>query len=123
MKQKITAFFSLFFSLGTLVCCVLPALFVLLGLGSVVASLVSAFPFLIWMSEHKPIVFGSSGVLIIIVGVVYFRASKRPCSIAGKEEACQTTKEWSYLVYIGSILVFLIGAFFAFLLPWILAAS
>lgn len=38
---------SLFASLGTLVCCALPSLFVLLGLGATLASLLSSAPWLV----------------------------------------------------------------------------
>jgi mercuric ion transport protein len=46
-------YFSLFTSLGTLLCCALPSLLVLIGLGATVASVVSAAPWLIAFSRHK----------------------------------------------------------------------
>jgi len=56
--------FSLFASLGTLVCCALPALLVLIGLGTSVASLLSAMPWLVTLSRHKALTFGVAGVLL-----------------------------------------------------------
>lgn len=121
MKEKMMAFLSLFFSAGTLVCCALPALFVLLGFGSVLASLVSVFPFLIWLSEHKPITFGASGLMLLIAGIFYFYSSQKICPTEGKEKDCRLTKQWSFRIYLISVVFFLIGAFFAFALPEILS--
>lgn len=56
--------FSLFASLGTLVCCALPALLVLVGLGTSVASLLSAMPWLVTLSRHKALTFTVAGLLL-----------------------------------------------------------
>src|SRR3954467_4414747 len=55
---------SLFTSFGTLLCCALPSLLVLVGLGATVASVLSSVPWLVTLSRHKDWVFGLSGVLI-----------------------------------------------------------
>lgn len=52
-------------SLGTLVCCALPSLLVLLGLGTTVAAVVSAAPWLVALSRHKAWVFLAAGILIV----------------------------------------------------------
>lgn len=52
-------------SVGTLVCCALPALLVLLGLGTTVAAVVSAAPWLVALSRHKGWVFLAAGALIV----------------------------------------------------------
>src|SRR5437764_1746538 len=57
-------YLSLFTSLGTLLCCALPSLLVLLGLGTTVASFLSAMPWLVTLSHHKRWVFAISGVMI-----------------------------------------------------------
>src|SRR3954447_20288032 len=57
-------YLSLFTSFGTLLCCALPSLLVLLGLGATVASFLSAVPWLVAMSRHKSWVFAISGLLI-----------------------------------------------------------
>src|SRR3954454_10392896 len=70
-------YFSLFTSLSTLLCCALPSLLVLLGLGATVASLLSSVPWLVTLSRHKNWVFGVSGVLILSnFAYVYFVAPK-----------------------------------------------
>ena len=51
---------SLFTSGSTLICCALPASLVAIGSAATLTSLVSNFPQLIWISEHKLMVFGLS---------------------------------------------------------------
>src|SRR5215475_10947834 len=60
----VLSYLSLFTSLGTLLCCALPSLLVLLGLGATVASFLSAVPWLVMLSRHKTWVFTVSGLLI-----------------------------------------------------------
>ena len=62
--RSVVPFFSLFASLGTLVCCALPSLLVLIGLGTSVASLLSAMPWLVTLSQHKAVTFTVSGALL-----------------------------------------------------------
>ena len=52
---------ALLASSATLVCCVLPAVFVALGAGAALVGLVSAIPQLVWLSEHKLLVFVAAG--------------------------------------------------------------
>jgi mercuric ion transport protein len=58
------SFLSLFTSFSTLLCCALPSLFVLFGLGATVASVLSAAPWLVRLSHHKNWVFTVAGLLI-----------------------------------------------------------
>lgn len=51
-------------SLGTLICCALPSLLVLLGFGTTVAAVVSAAPWLVVLSRNKIWVFMAAGALI-----------------------------------------------------------
>jgi mercuric ion transport protein len=57
-------YLSLFTSFGTLLCCALPSLLVLVGLGATAASFLSAVPWLVSLSHHKNWVFLISGALI-----------------------------------------------------------
>jgi mercuric ion transport protein len=66
---------SLFTSLGTLLCCALPSLLVLLGLGATVASVLSAAPWLVWVSRRKEWVFLVSGLLIAVNFLYVYRLS------------------------------------------------
>jgi hypothetical protein len=64
MKEKALSFISLFTSFGTLICCALSVLLVSIGLGAtVVASLISSFPWLVTLSRHKEWVFLGAGAL------------------------------------------------------------
>jgi len=52
-REWLLAYLSLFTSMGTLLCCALPSLLVLVGLGATVASVLSAAPWLVTLSGHK----------------------------------------------------------------------
>ena len=56
-RATVLNYLSLFTSFGTLLCCALPSLLVLLGLGATVASFLSAVPWLVTVSRHKNWVF------------------------------------------------------------------
>src|ERR1700721_3614537 len=64
LRSGALSYLSLFTSLGTLLCCALPSLLVLFGLGATVASILSEAPWLVTMSHHKHWVFIVAGVLI-----------------------------------------------------------
>ena len=63
-RSNALSYLSLFTSLGTLLCCALPSLLVLFGLGATVASVLSEAPWLVTMSHHKQWVFIMAGALI-----------------------------------------------------------
>lgn len=112
--------FSLFTSTATLVCCALPALFVALGAGAALAGLVGNFPQLIWISENKSIVFTVGATLLIAGGVLQKQAKDKACPIDPElAKACRTTRDFSVWIYWSSVVVYLIGAFFAFVAPYV----
>ena len=116
--KKIISFFALAGSLGTLVCCFLPALFVTLGLGASFAALVGNFPQLIWLSEHKEIVFGGSALLIGLAALFQWRSRKLQCPVdPNLGKACQSGRNWSKWALLVAILTFSCGFIFAFVLP------
>ena len=53
-------------ALATLLCCVIPSLLVLAGLGMMVAAVTSAAPWLVSMSRHKDWVFLAAAALIVL---------------------------------------------------------
>lgn len=113
--KRILSFLTLFTSVSTLVCCALPALFVVLGFGAAFAGIVGTFPQLIWISEHKVFVFGLGAIFLALGGVLQWRARQAACPVDAKlGEACQTTRDWSFWVYIIAVLLYLVGAGFAF---------
>jgi hypothetical protein len=105
-------------SSGTLVCCVLPAVMVALGAGASLAGLVTAFPQLIWLSEHKPLVFGTAFALLALSGVVQWRARRLPCpSDPRLAAACARLRRASWWLWGIALAATLVGALFAFVLP------
>ena len=115
--KRLVSFLSLFTSVGTLVCCALPALFVALGFGAAFAGLIGTFPQLVWLSENKNSIFGAGAVLLIAGGVLQWRARAQACPIGpNRGEACETTRDWSKRVYGLAIASYLVGGSFAYLL-------
>lgn len=122
LKQtKAASLLSLFTSSGTLICCTLPALLVGIGAGAAMSSLVSNVPQLVWFSEHKTGVFIVAAVMLLISGFMQWRAKSLPCPTDPALAAtCTATRKTSLRVYAISVLIFLIGGFFAFIAPLIL---
>ncbi len=112
------AFGSLLASTTTLVCCVLPAVLVSLGAGAVLVGLVSAFPQLVWLSEHKVAVFGVAGMLLLGSGLLIWRARTLPCPAdPGAARTCMRLRRISAGLYAVSLISFAAGAVVAFVLP------
>ncbi len=109
---------SLFTSGSTLICCALPATLVAIGSAATLASLVSTFPQLIWISEHKPLVFGLAGAMLAIAGYLQWQARNAPCPADPKLAAvCTKTRENALRIYWLSVGIYAVGAFFAFIAP------
>jgi predicted small integral membrane protein len=106
---------ALFTTLGTLVCCALPALFVTLGAGAALAGLVSTAPWLVELSRHKVLVFGVAAALLVVAGVMLWRARYLPCPAnAAQAKACSNLRRLSWWIYGIAVTTFATGAFFAF---------
>lgn len=109
---------ALLASSATLMCCVLPAVLVAVGAGAALAGLVTAIPQLVWLSEHKPLVFGVAGILLAISGVALWIGRRAPCPTHPKlARSCRRLRRISAIVYVIALASFLLGASFAFLLP------
>ncbi len=113
---------SLFTSAGTLLCCALPSLLVLFGLGATVASVLSAAPWLVTLSSHKSWIFVVAGMLIGL-NVVYFyavapRLGGREC--AAGDDACASATRLSTTALWVSAAVYGVGVFVAYVLGPIL---
>lgn len=115
-KHALMPTLSLFTSVGTLVCCALPALFVTLGAGAALAGLVSVAPWLVALSMYKAWTFGISGGLILLAGFMRWRARNVPCPIDPEQaKACTRLRKISAWMYWGSITLWCVGFFFAFI--------
>ena len=115
-KNRILPTLSLFTSLSTLLCCALPALLVTIGAGAALASIVHVTPWLVYLSKYKVYTFLLSGLMLIIAGFFIYRSRNDPCPIDQEQAiACMRMRKVSLYIYFLSILIFLIGFFFAFI--------
>lgn len=118
--NAIVAFGTLLATTGTLLCCVLPAVLVSIGAGAVLVGLVSAVPQLVWLSEHKAVVFGIAGALLLISGVLIWRARTLPCPVDPvAARGCMRLRRMNAVVFGVAVAAFVVGALFAFVLPWL----
>jgi uncharacterized iron-regulated membrane protein len=109
---------ALLASSATLLCCVLPAVLVSLGAGAALVGLVSAVPQLIWLSEHKALVFGLAGVLLILSAIVLWNARRLPCPTDPQlARSCMRLRALSNRLWTVAALAYAIGTIFALLLP------
>lgn len=105
----------------TLVCCVLPAALVSLGAGAVLVGLVSAVPQLIWLSEHKLLIFGIAAGLLVAGGAAIAWAWRQPCPVDSElGRKCMRLRRASVWLYAISSGMFLLGAVVSFVLPLLL---
>jgi len=113
---------TLLASSGTLVCCVLPAVMVSLGAGAALAGLVTAVPQLVWLSEHKALVFGSAVVMLALSAALLWRARRLPCPAdPAAALACRRLRTASAVLWWAALAGIATGALFAFVLPRLLA--
>jgi len=123
-KSSFLSYLSLFTSVGTLLCCALPSLLVLVGLGATVASTLSALPWLVVLSHHKSWTFAVSGTMIAASFVYTYYVGPRLRAQAcdpQNPEACEVASRFSKVVLWLSAALFLAGFFVAFFLGPILA--
>jgi hypothetical protein len=109
---------SLFATSSTLICCAIPAVLVALGAGAALSSLVSVFPQVVWLSEHKEGLFVFAGLAMVTAGWLQWRNRLAPCPIDLKlRDACLRTRRASQRVYLASVAFYLVGGWFAFVQP------
>ena len=123
-RAALLNYFSLFSSFSTLICCALPSVLVLLGLGTTVASLLSAAPWLVSLSRHKIWTFSIAGTLIaasfVVTYVVAPRLREGEACAAGDPATCGEVSRVSRVVLWGSAVIWSGGFFVAYLLGPIL---
>jgi mercuric ion transport protein len=117
-------YFSLFSSFSTLICCALPSVLVLLGMGTTVASLLSAAPWLVSLSRHKIWTFSIAGTLIAASFVVTYaiapRLQRGAVCEADDPTTCGEVSKLSRILLWGSAVIWSGGFFVAYLLGPIL---
>ena len=115
-RQAIFPVLSLFTSIGTLLCCALPALLVTLGMGAALAGFISVAPWITVISKYKITIFIVAGILLSLSS--YFLCINRnaPCPVDEKQaKACMFLRKFSLYIIIFSIIIYIVGFFFAFL--------
>ena len=123
-RAALLNYFSLFSSFSTLICCALPSVLVLLGMGTTVASLLSAAPWLVSLSRHKIWTFSIAGVLIAMsFGMTYLVAPRlRQGEVCEADDptTCGEVSKISQVILWGSAVIWSCGFFVAYLLGPIL---
>jgi hypothetical protein len=123
-RAALLNYFSLFSSFSTLICCALPSVLVLLGMGTTVASLLSAAPWLVSLSRHKIWTFSIAGVLIamsfVMTYVIAPRLREGEMCDADDPTTCGEVSKVSRVILWGSAGVWACGFFVAYLLGPIL---
>ena len=124
-RSAVLSYFSLFTSLSTLLCCALPSLLVLFGLGASVASMLSFMPWLVALSRHKQWTFTVAGLLIALsfVNTYYIVPRFRPADVCDADgpSACRDASRVATVLLWVSATVYGVGFFVAFALGPILA--
>lgn len=118
-ESRAIGYLSLFTSLGTILCCALPATLVLLGFGASLAGFLGEFPQLISISENKEWVFGISFIMLGLSYTAQRYSENEVCPIDKKQD-CESAKKWSKPLFLLSLGINAVGAFYAFVLPNIL---
>jgi hypothetical protein len=122
-RSAASSWLSLFAGTSTLVCCALPALLVSLGAGAALATLVSVFPQIVWLSEQKAWVFGLGAAMLALGGAAQWQQRHAPCPLdPSLGKACMSMRRRSAWLYAVSVLLFAVGGWFAFVQP-LLSAS
>src|SRR3954469_438737 len=102
-------------SFSTLICCALPAALVTIGAGAALASVVTAVPQLVWLSEHKLPLFAFGGLMLVLSGVSAYRNRNAPCPADPiQARSCIRLRRWSARAFYLSAGIYAIGFFFAF---------
>lgn len=123
-RAALLNYFSLFSSFSTLICCALPSVLVLLGMGTAVASLLSAAPWLVNLSRHKVWTFSISGTLIacsfVMTYVVAPRLREGEACDADDPSTCGEVSRLGRVLLWVSATIYAGGFFVAYLLGPIL---
>ena len=106
---------ALFTSVTTLICCALPAILVLFGMGAVWSGVLGAVPGITWFGANKTLVFSVTGLVLIASGAWQWHARNLPCPVDPvKARACTRLRRISWTLWGISVAAFCIGGFFAF---------
>ena len=116
IKQLFSPSLSLFTSFSTLICCALPALLISIGMGASLASFVSAFPWIIFISKYKIQTFILAAALLIFSVYLFWQGRNAPCpSDPIQAKICSKLRFINIIMLFISLVTYLVGFFFAFI--------
>ena len=92
-----------------------PVTAIVISIVIVLVGLISNFPQLVWLSEHKSWVIGLAGALLAISGALIWRARRLPCPVdPAAARSCARLRRLSVVLYAISMACYLLGGLFAF---------
>ena len=94
-KPRSWGWLLLFTTTGTLLCCAIPIVLVTLGLGATVASMASAAPWIITLSQYKGWMFAVSGLLISLSYWAVNRPGRACPTDPELAAACESADRWN----------------------------
>ena len=115
-KEDFFSFLTLFTSLSTILCCALPIILVMLGMGAVFASLTANFPFIIWIAQQALYLFLIAGLLMAISGYFIFLRPQSCPADAKLAAICTKSKKFNKIIWWISLVILLVAFFFKYLL-------
>jgi len=107
---------TLFTASSTLLCCAIPILLVSLGLGTVVASMNFNIPGLFWLAQNKFISLAISGLLLTFLAWMIWRPNQSCPNDIELANYCESSKEWNKRIFLLSVIIWVIGVFFSYIL-------
>ena len=117
IRQLFSPSLSLFTSFSTLICCALPALLISIGMGASLASFVSAFPWIIFISKYKIQTFILAAALLIFSVYLFWQGRNAPCpSDPIQAKICSKLRFINLIMLFISLVTYLVGFFFAFII-------
>ena len=109
---------TLFISSSTLICCALPAIFVAVGAGATLASLINVFPQLIIISQYKVLISFITLIILLVAGVIIKKSEAMPCPVdPNLRPICLKTRKNSKTLYYLSVIIFASASVFTYLVP------
>lgn len=114
-RQFLAPTLSLFTTFSTLICCALPALMIMLGLGSSLASFISLFPWITNISKYKIEIFILAGLILSFSVILFLRDRNINCPTDPKlAKLCLRLRSLNFILILTSITFYFVGIFFAF---------
>ena len=115
-KNTLVVVLALISSSASLMCCALPAIFVMLGFGAAFASLINTLPWIVIISEYKWLTFALAGTLIALSAWRLFRSKQIMCpSDPDQRRLCSRLRVISLTLLSISTVMYLIALSFVLL--------